>query len=341
MSKPTAIDLFAGAGGLSVGLSSAGFEVRAAVELDARAAETFRVNHPGVHLEECDIRRVQCAPLMRLLGLKRGELDLLAGCPPCQGFSRLPTRNGKARRGDERNDLVFEFIRFVRVFCPKAIMFENVPGLMRNERFNRVRGQLSSLGYSLDAAVLDACDYGVPQRRRRLILLGIRGSRSVTMAEPTTRHLTVRSALAPLTAKPGQSGDAVHDFPVRHSKQVRSLIRAIPLNGGSRADLPAGLQLACHKRTDGFRDVYGRMSWDAPSPTITSGCVNPSKGRFLHPTQHRAITLREAALLQGLPINYIFIPAHGKEAIAAMIGNALPPPFVAAHARCVRRALAS
>ncbi|MDP9037243.1 MAG: DNA cytosine methyltransferase [Myxococcota bacterium] len=340
MRKPTAIDLFAGAGGLTAGLKLAGFRVSAAVELDRRASETFRANHRRVHLEQCDIRAVRCAPLMRKIGLNKGELDLLAGCPPCQGFSRLPTRNGMVREGDERNDLVFEFVRFVRSFHPKAIMFENVPGLMRNERFQQVEEQLRALGYVLDAKVLDAADYGVPQHRRRLILLGTRGRRRLSLAEPCQQHGTVRDALAALTAERGSSGDALHNLPVRHSDQVQALIRSIPEDGGSRMALPEELKLECHKHTNGFHDVYGRMRWDAPSPTITSGCINPSKGRFLHPTEHRAITLREAAVLQGFPLDYVFFPKHGKEAITAMIGNALPPPFIAAHARSVREALA-
>lgn len=339
MKKPTAIDLFAGAGGLTTGLRLAGFRVCAAIELDRRAAATFFANHPRIHLELSDIREVRCAPLMRTLDLKKGELDLLAGCPPCQGFSRLPTRNGKALN-DDRNDLVFEFVRFVRAFLPKAIMFENVPGLMRNGRFRKVERQLQALGYSLDANVLDAADYGVPQRRRRLIVLGARGRRRVRLAEPCHQHQTVREALAVLTAEPGTSGDAIHDLPVRHSKQVQALIRAVPEDGGGRRDLPPGMMLKCHRHTNGFHDVYGRMRWDAPSPTITSGCVNPSKGRFLHPSEHRAITLREAAILQGFPVDYVFLPEHGKEAIAAMIGNALPPPFIAAHAKAIREVLA-
>jgi DNA (cytosine-5)-methyltransferase 1 len=123
------------------------------------------------------------------------------------------------------------------------------------------------------------------------------------------------------------------------SKEVRELIALIPKNGGSRSDLPKRYQLDCHKRSDGFSDVYGRMAWDDVSPTITSGCHNPSKGRFLHPSQNRTITLREAAILQGFPRRYRFNVDHGKESIALMIGNALPPPFIAAHAGALRRGL--
>jgi len=336
--KPTAIDLFAGAGGLTTGLMMAGYEVRAAVELNEKAAKTFGANHSHVTLVENDIRKVDATNLMESLGLETGELDLLAGCPPCQGFSRLPTRNRSAREDDDRNDLVFDFVRFVRVFRPKVLMFENVPGLMRNERFGRLERRLKRLGYSLDARVLDANDFGVPQRRLRLIVLGGRDAIRVSHAAPGEWQPTVREAFAGLP-KPGRSGDLLHDLVVKHAKHVADLIKAIPKDGGSRSELPQRMRLECHKRVAGFHDVYGRMRWDSPSPTITSGCINPSKGRFLHPTENRAITLREAAVLQGFPTNYVFIPRHGKGAIAAMIGNALPPPFIAAHARSIRRAL--
>jgi DNA (cytosine-5)-methyltransferase 1 len=127
--------------------------------------------------------------------------------------------------------------------------------------------------------------------------------------------------------------------PENRTAAVRARIARIPKNGGSRADLGASEQLPCHQKSDGFKDIYGRMAWDKPAPTITGGCHNPSKGRFLHPEHDRAITLREAALLQGFPPDYHFSLARGKQAAAAMIGNALPPDFVAAHARQLASAL--
>lgn len=151
-------------------------------------------------------------------------------------------------------------------------------------------------------------------------------------------HITVREAIGDLP-QAGTSGDPLHDFPEKRSAAVMARITAIPKDGGSRADLGADAQLDCHKETDGFKDIYGRMSWSKPAPTITGGCVNPSKGRFLHPDEDRAITLREAALLQGFPPEYSFSLDRGKFAAAAMIGNALPPAFVEAHARQIYRAL--
>ena len=132
----------------------------------------------------------------------------------------------------------------------------------------------------------------------------------------------------------------IHDIPeLRRSQKVAALIRDIPKNGGSRSDLPRSRQLACHKKSDGFKDIYGRMAWDKVAPTITGGCFNPSKGRFLHPVENRAITMREAALLQGFPRRYIFDTKSGKQRIALMIGNALPPEFIRRHALAVAQAL--
>jgi DNA (cytosine-5)-methyltransferase 1 len=232
---------------------------------------------------------------------------------------------------DDRNSLVCKFMHFVGCMLPKTIMLENVPGLANDGRFTRIRNQLSKLGYEVIFHVLDAADYGVPQRRRRLIMLASR-IHSPTIAEKARARKTVRRALKNVGA-PSKSKDELHALPENRSQSVRKLIAAIPKNGGSRSDLGSKRQLKCHKRSDGFRDVYGRMTWDDVSPTITSGCHNPSKGRFLHPSYNRTITLREAALLQGFPKTYKFDVSHGKEAIALMIGNALPPPFIAAHAR--------
>ena len=137
----------------------------------------------------------------------------------------------------------------------------------------------------------------------------------------------------------GKSGDYAHDIPERRSLKVMQIIRLVPKNGGSRSGLPKELLLECHQRCNGFKDVYGRMAWNDVAPTITSGCSNPSKGRFLHPEEDRAITLREAALLQGFPAKYKFVQGIGKGDLAAMIGNALPPPFIEAHGRSIRRIL--
>jgi DNA (cytosine-5)-methyltransferase 1 len=335
--KPTAIDLFSGCGGLSLGLRSAGFRVIGAIELDSVAAETYRKNHRNVPVKRIDIRKISPTQWRRELGLRPGELDLLAGCPPCQGFSVLRTRNGGKRNQDKRNDLVQQMLRFARVFRPKAVMMENVPGLKGRKPFRQLCTGLQRLGYRIRWDVKDAARYGVAQRRKRLVLIGGRGF-DIPFAPATKTLLNVRDVIGALPS-PRESNDALHNLPEKRSSRIQKLIRDIPRNGGSRSDLPKSRQLPCHARTNGFSDIYGRMAWNAPAPTITSGCFNPSKGRFLHPRQNRTITMREAALLQSFPAHYHFPVNRGKQAIALMIGNALPPEFVRRHAVQIRKAI--
>jgi DNA (cytosine-5)-methyltransferase 1 len=335
----TAIDLFSGCGGLSRGLIDAGYKVLAAVEIDQKASETYRANHQNVELLIEDIRKVSAAKLMRCAGLKKGELDLLAGCPPCQGFSTLRARNGKSAATDPRNDLVDEFARLAIALRPKMIMMENVPALAKYEKFIQFVERLTANGYQVISKVLDVSDFGVPQRRKRLILSASRVGEP-RLATGEALRITVREAIGDLLPI-GKSGDPLHDIPVKQrSARVQAMIAAIPKNGGSRHSLPDSMKLACHGRTSGFNDVYGRMKWEDVAPTITSGCSNPSKGRFIHPDEDRPITLREAAILQGFPKNYRFVISHGKGAIALMIGNALPPKFIASHSRAMAQGLA-
>lgn len=284
------------------------------------------MNHRGTHVWEGDIRNVSVAEVQRTLTLDRYELDLLAGCPPCQGFSTLRTLNGNRRIRDKRNDLVLEFERFVRVLRPRAVMLENVPKLVRDRRLLKLKATLKALKYHVHVEVLDAADFGVPQRRRRMILIAGRGG-EIPFGPRSTRRRSVADAISKLSP-PERSRDPLHGYEETRSPKVQRIIRSIPHDGGSRSDIPEEQQLDCHKRCRGFYDVYGRMSWDDVAPTITSGCVNPSKGRFLHPEQDRAITLREAALLQTFPSTYYFSLTRGKYAAAEMIGNALPPEFV-------------
>lgn len=239
---------------------------------------------------------------------------------------------------DKRNSLVAQFGRYAAALRPRALMMENVPGLKDEPGLHRLVKRLENLGYAITTGVHDAADYGVPQRRKRFVLLGIQGEEPIAFAEPSACRATVRDALGQLPL-PSESDDPLHNHGEQRSRRIRSLISAIPHDGGGQKELPPRRQLACHKRTNGFYDVYGRMAWDQPAPTITSGCINPSKGRFLHPEQDRAITLREAALLQTFPPGYE-VPIHaGKYKAADLIGNALPPAFVSSHARQLAVAL--
>lgn len=335
--KPKAIDLFSGCGGLTLGLKQAGFHVVAAIENDELAVDTYRANHRGVKVWREDICTVSAALVMRHHRLKKGQLDLLAGCPPCQGYSVIRTRNGAKQNRDRRNTLVREILRFARVLRPKAVMMENVPGLMNKKALSDLKSGLEAVGYRVRCDVKDAQFYGVPQRRKRLILVA--GKKfEVPFASPRPNSLTVRKALAGLK-RVKTSGDRLHDLPERRSVEMRNDIKRIPKNGGSRGALGERGQRRCHIRVNGFKDTYGRMAWSKKAPTITSGCFNPSKGRFLHPRSNRCITMREAAILQGFPRRYHFVPRAGKQALALMIGNALPPEFIKRHAAKVRQAI--
>jgi len=335
--KPTAVDLFCGCGGLTVGLKRAGFRVLGAMDVDPLSIKTYKANHRDVTLWEKDIRELDPQELLDALGLKKGGLDLLAGCPPCQGFSTMRTLNGALTVDDPRNDLLLEFERFVEALRPRAVMMENVPGLANDKRFEAFLRKLKKLGYLGAHRILNAAEYGVPQRRRRLIYLAGLGM-EIPFADKAAKMKTVEEAIGGLP-KAGQSGDPLHDMLENRTPKVLEVIQLIPKDGGSRRDLPEEFQLECHKRCNGFKDVYGRMAWKEVAPTITGGCFNPSKGRFLHPEEDRAITMREAALLQGFPRRYKFPTTDNKSAVALMIGNALPPPFIAAHGRSIKRAL--
>lgn len=293
------------------------------------------MNHRKTKVFCGDLTGLDKADVMKSLGLMAGELDLLAGCPPCQGFSTHKTRNRPSSAHDERNDLIFSVLDYIKFFLPKAVMIENVPGLAKDYRIQEFKSQLALLGYQINdetVKVLDAADYGVPQRRKRMILQASRFG-FLREAPKAKRRISVGEVFGKL--KPvGLSGDMLHDLPVKRSDKVNKIIANVPKNGGSRSDLPLELWLPCHKRRPGsYKDVYGRMSWEEVAPTITGGCTNPSKGRFIHPFQDRAITLREAALLQSFPSGYKFSLSKGKDFVALMIGNALPPEFIKVHAK--------
>lgn len=340
-----AIDVFAGCGGLTEGLKQAGFSVVGAIEIDRMAATTYAANHPEVHLWRVDVRKLSGAEIRRVLGLRKGRLDLLAGCPPCQGFSSMRTRNGKRKVRDKRNDLVFDYLRLVKALKPKAVMMENVPALAENQRMKKLAKKLAAMGYNMNGTpvVLDTADFGVPQRRRRMILMCSR-IKAIAMPAANPIKRTVRQAIGNMRA-PAKSKDALHRIKEAREERTLEIIRLIPKDGGSRSDLPEEFHLPCHRRLErkakggGFKDVYGRMRWDDVSPTITGGCASPSKGRFLHPSQNRCISLREAAVLQTFPRKYKFPVKAPKQDIALMIGNALPPAFIKKHALAIKAAL--
>lgn len=339
MSKLTAIDLFSGGGGLSQGLVQAGYDVVAAVELDNNAASTYEQNHPSTKLITYDIRLVSAQSLKSSLMGKK--LDLLAACPPCQGFSSLTSAH---KSEDPRNSLIMEVGRIVRELKPKTLMIENVPGLITRGK-DYLKAFLKILdheGYTYSYKVLQVADYGVPQFRKRFVLLAGLGfevpipqqTHSGKPADNKLPWVTVSDAIStmPETVELPQSylmgGPESLNWHVTRSISEMTKKRLEYIKpGGSRFDLPDELRPDCHKGNNtGYSNVYGRMSWNKPSPTITSGCTTLSKGRFGHPEQLRTISIREAALLQTFPANYKF-SASSIDSICRIIGNALPCKF--------------
>jgi DNA (cytosine-5)-methyltransferase 1 len=341
MSRGTVIDLFAGAGGATQGLKDAGFDVLGAIESDVVAAETYRANHPDVQLVDQDIRDVDPEELRLELGLGRGDLTLLKACPPCQGYSSI----GKGDAADPRNDLVAEVWRFARAFQPRMVMLENVPGLARDARLVRLIRQLRAIGYSAKTYVLDAAAFGVPQRRRRLIVVAVLSGRQ-TLPDSLVDVLpawfkgaglkTAGEALA-LSSRVDPERDPLHR-PRTSSEEVTRRLRALPV-GGTRFDLPREHRLGCHSKLDRRNATasYGRVRAEGLAPTMTTRCTTPACGQFVHPSEPRALTLREAATIQTFPLTYEFRGGVGQ--VERQIGNAVPVRMAHGLALCAHALL--
>ena len=292
-----------------------------------------------------DLLELAPSTLLERLSLVPGEIDVLTACVPCQTFSTL---GRKHRRSDDRRyRLVHRVGEFVAVLQPRAVIMENVPPLVRELRFKRFVARLRRIGYGVWFEVVDAADFGVPQRRRRLVMIALRGWRDaeVPVLYPGHRLLTklaTRKTVAQtlnLVEAEAKPDDPLAKPKTDHSPLVAKRIAAIPRDGGSRGSLPDELGLACHKsmRKTAAANVYGRMKLDDVAPTLTTRCTTPACGRFLHPLEDRAITLREAACLQSFPVDYVF--KGGRMSIERQIGNAVPPRLAEAIAILVSDAL--
>lgn len=327
----SAIDLFCGAGGLTHGLVLAGVDVVAGVDIDKQAEFAYTTNNPGAEFLHWDLSHKNCRSIKKLF--RPNKLRLLAGCAPCKPFSKLT--NGIKNHTDW--DLLDYFGRFVRGVVPDLVTMENVPELADRgeEVFLRFVDTLETLDYSVDWRIVNCADYGVPQSRRRLVLLASRvGEIEVPKgAYPyPSRWKTVRRTvgdLLPLKIGEADPDDPLHVAPLLSPMNVRRL-QATPHDGGTRNEWPDELVLDCHRKKSGERyySIYGRMWWDKPAPTMTTLCTGIGNGRFGHPEQDRSITLREAALFQSFPRRYAFWPAKQKlnrSAVSKLVGNAVPP----------------
>ena len=344
--KPTCIDGFAGAGGLSLGLMKSGFDLLYSFDIDKCSVKTQQTNTKYFKhsIEELDIRNFISLEIMAKFGLKRGELALFAGGPPCQGFS-------VQRIGDDvdnRNNYIFVFMEKMVELLPKFFLLENVPGI------NGKRGKIilanalayaERHGYYIHQATLDAQDYGVPQRRKRLIIVGELKSNNksnFSYPQPFLKKITVRDTISHLPPPPNNC----KDHP-KHQHHRRDKLSALNLErikfvkqGQGMEYLPAHLLANCHKAGAdkiGHRNVYGRMKWDDVAPTITARFDSFTRGLFGHPKQNRTISLREGALLQTFPEDFIF--SGNKVDIARQIGNAVPPKLAFAIGKKIIEAL--
>lgn len=337
--KPIAIDLFCGSGAVTLGLKKAGFNVVGAVDFDMGACRTYRANHPEVRLLEMDIRQTDPKDFSDLVP---NTLDLLVVCAPCQPFS---SQNRHKNDNDMRNNLVDQSKKFITEFNPSLVFFENVPGLASSNVFGSFTDWLKNVaGYDVAMPMrIDASELGVPQRRTRMILVAAKGvslERAIKIKRTAKKTVedTIRNLPIPPVGRSAAAADPLH-YARQHSPLNLERLRHIPLDGGGRESLPYHLQLACHrdKKKSSFSDTYGRMSWKDVAPTLTTGCTDITRGRFAHPVQNRAITLREAARIQSFPDNYIFWGNASQ--VATQIGNAVPPAMMERIAESLKAAL--
>lgn len=322
------VDLFCGAGGLTFGLQRAGIRIEAGVDLDPACEYPYLENNGSLFIE-ADVRKVTASEVAMLY--PRGAIRLLAGCAPCRPFS--PFRRGMDNESSKDWGLVNEFSRLVRGVLPELVTMENVPGLASSAMFQDFVRSLRRLRYHVAWKSLHCATLGLPQQRRRLVLIASRlGPVSVPKGQlDASGFRSVRSAIGDLprlAAGEADASDPLHRARSVSPMNLRRLRASKP--GGNWCDWPDELRAPCHTRESGasFKGVYSRMTWEAPSPTITTQAYSFGSGRFGHPDQDRSITLREAAILQSFPVDYRFVnPTEDVKfsTVGRLIGNAVPP----------------
>ncbi|CFB68502.1 TPA: DNA cytosine methyltransferase [Yersinia enterocolitica] len=325
--KIKAVDLFCGAGGLTHGLKTAGIDVVAGFDIEETCRFAFEHNNSSKFIN-ADVTNLSGGEVAQ--HFKEADITLLAGCAPCQPFSTYGRTKNKQK--DDKWTLLYSFSRIIDECKPDIITMENVPGLITQNVFHDFLQNLLNHGYFVEYKIVFCPDYGLPQTRKRLVLLASKIG-PISLIEPTHKkenYVTVKDTIVKLPKI--EAGESYSKDPLHRSSSLSPInVERIKASkpGGDWHDWPIHLRATCHLKDSGkfFRSVYGRMSWDEPSPTITTQCYGFGNGRFGHPEQNRAISLREAALLQTFPKNYRFFK-RGENldiaSLAKMIGNAVP-----------------
>lgn len=324
------IDLFCGVGGLTKGLELANLNVVAGYDINATCKFAYETNNHAEFIT-ADITKIHIDDIEKKY--PSGVTKILVGCAPCQPFSKYTQRYRKDGHTGSKWKLLYSFLNIIRQIQPNVISMENVPELRKEIVFHDFVSELEKLGYHVHWRIVFCPDYGVPQKRKRLVLLASLFG-NICLIEPLydkINYLTVRDAIGSLP--PIRSGEIYANDVLHRATKLSPLnlerIRN-SVQGGSWKDWDERLQLKCHKKASGksYGAVYGRMNWDEPSPTITTQFYGYGNGRFGHPEQDRAISYREGAILQSFPSNYAFIPENGANFslrdLGIHIGNAVP-----------------
>lgn len=354
MKKYNIIDLFAGVGGLSYGFSKIeDFNIIAANEIEKDISIAYTLNHPNVKMLNCDIAELTEERIFEAIG--DAKIDLIVGGPPCQSYSTL----GK-RQMDDRANLFMQYKRILSIIRPKAFVFENVVGILSMDKgklFKNIQAQFAELGYELKYQVLDAVDFGVPQHRERVILVGYLGKNPFEFPLPThgeglRPYVTMREAIGDLPVL--QSGESKFEYQNEITNEFLQFVRVSGCNltehtapkngehlirimqalkdGQCKDDLPEDI-----RPKSGYGNTYAKLWWDRPSTTITRNFACPSSSRCIHPRDSRAMSIREGARLQSFPDDYQFYGSDGMKRLE--IGNAVPPLLSMAIANKVKEML--
>lgn len=340
--KSSVVDLFCGAGGLTHGFILENFKVNAGIDLDPTCEFPYKANNNAEFLLK-DIGSLTGKDLADLY--PAGDLKILAGCAPCQPFSKYT--NGRDAQEDHRWGLLYSFARLAKEVLPDVITMENVPLLSKHSVYSDFIKELEQLGYHVNPNRIYCPDYGIPQTRERLVLLASRlGPIGIIPATHASKQVpTVKDIighLPPINAGEASDRDPLHKSSKLSPQNLKRIKASKP--GGTWDDWDPELVADCHKKDSGktYASIYGRMEWDKPSPTITTQCFGFGNGRFGHPEQDRAISLREAALLQTFPKNYKFTPPSEPvyiKRISRLIGNAVPVGLGRVIAKSIKKHL--